>query len=29
MWPDYASYQMKTDRLIPLFVLEEMTEPEG
>ena len=21
-WPDYASYQTKTDRLIPLFILE-------
>ncbi len=22
VWPDYAGYQTKTDRLIPLFVLE-------
>ena len=22
VWPDYASYQEKTDRLIPVFVLE-------
>jgi deazaflavin-dependent oxidoreductase (nitroreductase family) len=22
VWPDYANYQTKTDRLIPLFVLE-------
>ena len=22
VWPDYASYQLKTDRLIPIFVLE-------
>ena len=22
VWPDYAEYQKKTDRLIPLFVLE-------
>ncbi len=22
VWPDYAQYQTKTDRLIPLFVLE-------
>ncbi|HCX85249.1 MAG TPA: nitroreductase family deazaflavin-dependent oxidoreductase [Micrococcales bacterium] len=29
VWPDYANYQKKTDRLIPLFVLEEMAEPEG
>ena len=21
-WPDYANYQLKTDRVIPLFVLE-------
>lgn len=24
VWPDYAGYQKKTDRQIPLFVLEEM-----
>ena len=23
-WPDYASYQEKTDRMIPVFVLEPM-----
>lgn len=23
-WPDYANYQRKTERLIPLFVLEPM-----
>jgi deazaflavin-dependent oxidoreductase (nitroreductase family) len=25
-WPDYASYQTKTDRQIPVFVLEPMTD---
>lgn len=25
-WPDYATYQTKTDRLIPVFVLEPMGE---
>jgi len=25
-YPDYADYQEKTDRLIPVFVLERMTE---
>jgi deazaflavin-dependent oxidoreductase (nitroreductase family) len=24
-WPDYANYQTKTDRLIPVFVLEPVT----
>ena len=23
-WPDYATYQTKTDRQIPVFVLEEV-----
>jgi F420H(2)-dependent quinone reductase len=26
-WPDYATYQTKTDRQIPVFVLEPMTTP--
>jgi deazaflavin-dependent oxidoreductase (nitroreductase family) len=26
-WPDYAKYQVKTPRLIPVFVLEPMTTP--
>lgn len=25
VWPDYAGYQTKTDRLIPVFVLEPIT----
>jgi len=25
-WPDYASYQRKTDRLIPVFVLESVDD---
>ena len=25
-WPDYANYQLKTDRQIPVFVLEPMGE---
>lgn len=25
VWPDYATYQTKTDRQIPVFVLEPMT----
>jgi deazaflavin-dependent oxidoreductase (nitroreductase family) len=25
-WPDYASYQTKTDRLIPVFVLSPMAD---
>ena len=25
-WPDYASYQKKTDRLIPVFVLTPLAE---
>ena len=24
-WPDYATYQTKTDRQIPVFVLEPVT----
>jgi F420H(2)-dependent quinone reductase len=27
-WPDYAKYQTRTDRQIPLFVLEPMTSAE-
>lgn len=26
VWPDYAKYQTRTDRQIPVFVLEPMTE---
>lgn len=26
-WPDYANYQKKTDRVIPVFVLEPMAAP--
>lgn len=26
-FPDYADYQLKTDRQIPVFVLEPATEP--
>jgi deazaflavin-dependent oxidoreductase (nitroreductase family) len=26
VWPDYAEYQTKTDRLIPVFVLEPTTD---
>ena len=26
-WPDYAEYQTKTDRQIPVFVLEPVPEP--
>jgi deazaflavin-dependent oxidoreductase (nitroreductase family) len=26
-WPDYAKYQTRTDRLIPVFVLEPLDEP--
>ncbi|MDX3071147.1 nitroreductase family deazaflavin-dependent oxidoreductase [Streptomyces sp. NPDC088354] len=26
-WPDYADYQTKTDREIPVFVLEPATKP--
>jgi deazaflavin-dependent oxidoreductase (nitroreductase family) len=26
-WPDYASYQAKTDRQIPVFVLDPMPDP--
>jgi F420H(2)-dependent quinone reductase len=25
VWPDYAEYQTKTDRQIPVFVLEPVT----
>jgi F420H(2)-dependent quinone reductase len=28
-WPDYASYQKRTDRQIPVFVLEPMAEGQG
>ncbi|HEY6057393.1 MAG TPA: nitroreductase family deazaflavin-dependent oxidoreductase [Candidatus Limnocylindrales bacterium] len=28
-WPDYASYQKKTTRQIPVFVLEPMDTPPG
>ena len=28
-WPDYATYQAKTDREIPVFVLEPMALPEA
>lgn len=28
-WPDYAKYQLKTDRQIPVFVLEPMTPEES
>ena len=27
-WPDYASYQTKTERVIPLFVLVPVTSAE-
>lgn len=27
VWPDYAKYQLKTDRQIPVFVLEPSEEP--
>jgi len=27
-WPDYANYQTKTDRLIPLFVLDPVDSAE-
>jgi deazaflavin-dependent oxidoreductase (nitroreductase family) len=27
VWPDYAEYQQKTDRDIPVFVLEPVQEP--
>jgi F420H(2)-dependent quinone reductase len=26
-WPDYAAYQTRTDRQIPVFVLEPMDQP--
>ena len=26
-WPDYASYQARTDRQIPVFVLDPMPDP--
>jgi deazaflavin-dependent oxidoreductase (nitroreductase family) len=29
VWPDYDTYQTKTDRRIPVFVLEPMTPDEG
>jgi deazaflavin-dependent oxidoreductase (nitroreductase family) len=28
VWPDYAKYQAKTDRVIPVFVLEPMARPD-
>jgi deazaflavin-dependent oxidoreductase (nitroreductase family) len=28
VWPDYAKYQAKTDRIIPLFVLDPVDLPE-
>jgi deazaflavin-dependent oxidoreductase (nitroreductase family) len=28
VWPDYAAYQRKTDRQIPLFVLERTSEQD-
>jgi deazaflavin-dependent oxidoreductase (nitroreductase family) len=28
-WPDYAKYQRKTERVIPVFVLEPITEAEA
>jgi deazaflavin-dependent oxidoreductase (nitroreductase family) len=28
-WPDYATYQAKTDREIPVFVLEPMALPDA
>jgi deazaflavin-dependent oxidoreductase (nitroreductase family) len=28
-WPDYAKYQTKTERQIPVFVLEPVDEPTG
>jgi deazaflavin-dependent oxidoreductase (nitroreductase family) len=28
-WPDYTTYQTKTDRLIPVFVLQPMEEMPG
>jgi deazaflavin-dependent oxidoreductase (nitroreductase family) len=28
VWPDYAKYQAKTDRIIPVFVLEPVDLPE-
>jgi deazaflavin-dependent oxidoreductase (nitroreductase family) len=27
VWPDYATYQTRTDREIPVFVLEPSSEP--
>ena len=27
VWPEYAKYQAKTDRVIPVFVLEPMASP--
>jgi deazaflavin-dependent oxidoreductase (nitroreductase family) len=29
VWPDYANYQTKTKRLIPVFVLEPMDDVDG
>jgi len=28
-WPDYAKYQAKTERIIPVFVLDPVDLPEG
>ena len=28
-WPDYANYQVRTTRQIPVFVLEPLEPPEG
>lgn len=28
-WPDYAEYQKKTDRVIPVFVLEPAAAPHA
>jgi deazaflavin-dependent oxidoreductase (nitroreductase family) len=28
VWPDYAKYQAKTDRVIPVFLLEPMPGPD-
>ena len=28
-YPDYADYQVKTDRIIPVFLLEPLTEPSA
>jgi len=28
VWPDYAEYQTKTDRVIPVFVLEPAADAD-